>query len=379
MIFDVPCLKSQLAKTVTPIAIVLLLGYCDFAVGWALGHQEIWRYHSHGVAITLWVLVGFCQVMVFIYWALIFIIGPGKHPILPLFDLFDTGDPQLCPLPDMFNCDASGYPFYESLINSLVVPRSFFSKNVHYQVLKYDHYCVWIGMVIGELNYMFFLKFMQWFLTNFVIILVMTIRYTPANARHGFNWNLLIIYIGLAFWIIMLVAMFGVHLRYVSLELTTLDELTVKQMHRWAKHRRGREELGIRYVNVAHGNDRRVVQFTAADRIYTKGFKQNWINMVFNGNRNHGYTKPYSTARLLLAWVITFLPLVDIPVVFLSRRRRLDPEATDKLAYYHQYSPEYSEEFRAYCRRQIDQGIAYRPTYMKIESHSSQESLPSQN
>lgn len=375
MIFDVPCLRGELAKIATPIAIVLLLGYCDFAVGWALGHQEIWRYHSHGVAITLWVLVGFCQVMVFMYWALIYIVGPGKHPILPLFDLFNTGDPALCPLPTIFNCDAHGYPYYESLINSLVVPRSFHSKNTGYQVLKYDHFCIWIGMVIGELNYLFFLKFMQWFLTNFVIILIVTIRYTPANVKHGFNWNFLVIYVGLAFWVIILVAMLAVHLGYVSRELTTLDELTVKQMQRWAKHRRGREEYGIRYVNVAHGTGRMVVQYSAADRIYSKGFKQNWINMVFNGNRNHGYAKSYSIPRLIMAWVVTFIPIVDIPVVLTSRRRRLDQEATDKLAFYQQYSPEYSDEFQAYCQSQISQGLAHAPTYMKMESMSSQESM----
>lgn len=140
---------------IIPLGIVLGLGYLNFALNYSLGYQEIYIHHSHGVAITLWCLSGLCQAILFIYWGLILYVGPGKSPKFPLFDIYQEGNKDILPLPDLFFCDKYGFPFYDSHTQSLRIERSFYSKYVGYNVLKFDHFCLWIGSSIGLTNYLF--------------------------------------------------------------------------------------------------------------------------------------------------------------------------------------------------------------------------------
>ncbi|CAN3361522.1 hypothetical protein DICA1_D04258 [Diutina catenulata] len=362
MLFDVRCLHSRWATALTPVAVLLGMGYANFAVGWALGHQEIWQWHSHGVAISLWVLFGVCQALLYFYWVLIFYIGPGKQPHMALLDIHHSGSPDVCSVPPLFVCDENGYPYYESSAETITVARSFYCKRLSHQVLKYDHYCVWIGSVIGESNYLFFLKFMQWYLWVFVLVLIFTARYSSSSASHGYNWNFVVMLVMSFFWIVMIAAMLGTHIWYVSYDLTTLDEITHKQHNRWTKLGRGRKELGRRFVNVDAGEGRRaVVEYSIRDRVFDQGFRRNWINLVFNGNVNHGREPGYYTnLRLAGAFAVFLIPLVDIPIQFVSaRRRRHQPSPTDpesRLAYYLTYSPHFSPAFVAECHDKIRNG-----------------------
>jgi len=429
MIFDVPFLRRGWVRKVVPTVIVLLMGYGSFLCYYSIGYSEIWRFHSHGVAIEFWCLIAICQCCIAWYWVFMFVIGPGRAPKFNLFDLYQTnidrsnrqkiinriqnhtnesrsgeltnsdqldfttgGDletvssnsSRLITVPDIFVCDQYGFPYYDSHTQSMTLSRSFYLKQLGYLVLKYDHYCVWVGTVIGQSNYLFFLKFMIWFWFFFVVAFVHLIRYTPSNVRRGeINHNFILGYILCVFWLLMLSGLLFVHLRYVVKNMTTLDEMTENQAKRYAKwmkkknkdeNRSPRKENGIRFVNVAHDNIRLVVPYDIKQGVFNMGFKKNWINLIFNGNRNHGYRGGYGSGQLVLAFLVFLCPFIDTYFAFKYNQVHLDDaeSAPDlHLAKYMAYSSQFNEKFMDYVKTQIENKQCHLPLYIKIETEKA--------
>ncbi|KAK6205438.1 DHHC palmitoyltransferase-domain-containing protein [Scheffersomyces amazonensis] len=384
MIFEIPGANNKLVQLIVPILVILGLGYYDFVSCYSLGYQQIYKYHSHGVAISLWVLVGFIEVTLFLYWILIFIIGPGKAPKLAPFDIYNEHSQDLTTLPDIFLCDKFGYPYYNSHTDSLTIPRSFYSKHTEYMVLKYDHYCLWIGSVIGENNYLFFMKFMIWFFLLFFVPLIYLIRYVPSQiSREGeINHNFIPMFIFCGFWLIMIGALFGVHFKYVCINMTTFDEITMTQKkiyRRWKynsesykkSHRKPRKENGKRFVNIKKDNLRLVVQFDIEDHPYNMGFKKNWINLVFNGNRNHGLDSEFYTGnKLAYTFLILLIPFVDIPIAFKNRTTIASIEQVDPESRYSEYkrnSSTINPDFLQSLYRKIEYKDCYLAQYLSPE------------
>ncbi|KAK6462996.1 Palmitoyltransferase PFA5 [Scheffersomyces coipomensis] len=400
MIFDIPFANNRILQLIVPVLVVIGLGYYDFVMGFCLGHQVIYKYHSHGVAISLWILLAFLQLSVFIYWILIFIIGPGKAPKFPPFNLRGDDTDELTQVPNAFECDRFGYPFYSSHTDSLVLPRGFYSKHTGYNVLKYDHYCLWIGTVLGECNYLFFMKFMTFFLLHFIIPIIYLMRYTRSQvSREGeINHNFIPAYVLSGFWIIIIGALFAVHLKYVCVNMTTLDEITMKQKQvyqRWELsnekekktfRRKPRKEDGKRYINIKKDNLRVVVQYDVMDEVYNMGFKKNWINLIFNGNRNHG--KPsefYTTKRLITSFVIFLVPFIDIPYGFKYRSHPMEREGSDPeslLIEFEKNSSAMNPEFVQSLYQKIENKECYLASYLPrsvIDEHTYQDQEQNHN
>ncbi|KAK6458828.1 uncharacterized protein RJT20DRAFT_123923 [Scheffersomyces xylosifermentans] len=387
MIFDfVPLSRSRGVKLLTPIAVIFIIAALDYGTFWSLGHQEIYKRHSKGVAIALWVLVAFTQFNALLYWSLIFIMGPGKSPQFQPLDIYESGDPELTPCPDMFFCDQYGFPTFNSHAQSIMVNRAFFSKDLGYNVLKYDHYCLWIGTVIGEPNYIFFMKYCQWFLSFFLIMMVFLIRYTPSNVASGeINHMFIPMYIlgGLATLIIG--ALYAVHNRYVAINMTTLDEVTGNQRRAYAKYKQQtnprrpppRKEEGIRYVNVKKDDLRLVVSYDVKQQLFNMGYKRNWINLVYNGNRNHGLPDDfYTTSRFISSLVIYILPYIDIYYAFkYAHRPELDCEGGSELERkrlkFESYGSQVNEEFRSYIYGKAERKECYIASYVSPQVQKS--------
>lgn len=388
---------SQIRLSVIPIGIVIGLGYLNFALNYSLGYQEIYVHHSHGVAITLWCLSGLCQVVLFVYWVLILYIGPGKSPQLPLFDIYQEGNKDLLPLPDLFFCDEFGFPYYDSKSQSLRIERSFYSKYVGYNVLKFDHFCLWIGSSIGLTNYLFFLKSCIAFLSFFAIMLVYVSRYTRLSINRGeINHNFILLYIMSGFWILCIGALFTSHVLYVFRDMTTLDDITIKQKvryQRWKSRQRNddgktggalnclapkspRKENGKRYVNVKKDDLRLVVEYDVTECPFNMGWKSNWINLVLNGNMARERSEQYyTTARFIKAIIVLVIPFAESPFELRRRKGYLDLENSltgieRKIAEFNFYSNDISPAFRKMIDEKIARKECYIPSYFVANTES---------
>ena len=70
----------------------------------------------------------------------------------PTFNIYnEENNENLISLPDLFFCDKQGFPYYCSNSNSIKLERSFYSKDIGYNVLKFDHYCIWIGHQLDKI------------------------------------------------------------------------------------------------------------------------------------------------------------------------------------------------------------------------------------
>ncbi|EGW32018.1 uncharacterized protein SPAPADRAFT_61120 [Spathaspora passalidarum NRRL Y-27907] len=398
--------QTHIAKTAVPIAIILGFGYMNYACGYRLGYKEIYIHHSHAVAIVFWIIFGVLQLTVFLYWGLVVFIGPGKSPRFPPLDILGTGkyedDDVLTPVPDLFFCDESGYPYYDAPTHSIKIDRTFYSKDVGYNVLKFDHYCLWIGTSLGQTNYEFFIKYMIWFMVLFFYDIIFTACYTRTSIARGLDHNFIAIFVLCAFWIIMIGALFIAHVRYINCDITTLDDITKQQRERylrWAAHNTSEQEKpnkqqskfvawclqsktaprfesGRRFVNAKSGDRRYVVEYSIYQHPFDLGVKKNWINLMFNGNRNHGLPESYYTnLRLFLSFYALAVPYLDIPLYFIARRKLIEgiggepDEEQGKREYltrlYHMYSNYVSDDFRKFIDDKIAKGECSIPSYLK--------------
>lgn len=331
MILDVSVFRKSWAKRIIPFLVVLVLGYLDYATFYALGYKEIYRYHSRGAAISLWVILGFTEFMIFVYWVLIILIGPGKCEQVKPYTLVKSDGTNSQDAPPYFFCDENGFPFFSLESHSMVLPRSHWLRDVGYMVKKFDHYCVWIASVIGKNNCMQFIKFTVYFLAFFILILVYLSIYVRSNYKRGrIDHNFIVLFILCGFWIPMLSALLFQHLLYISTNRTTFEDLAwtnkIKYdmfLKRKANGRyRGREprvELGKRYINIRdEDSSRYVVTFSVSEMPFNMGWRQNWINFAFNGNKNHGYDVNHNNPlRLICIPFILLIPFLDL--MFMNR------------------------------------------------------------
>lgn len=189
----------------------------------------------------------------------------------------------------------------------------------------------------------------------------------------------------------MIGGLLGVHLRYICLNLTTLDDITRnqrKRYSRWLESQQNpkkssmlndkvepRRELGIRYVNIKHENNSRVVITYYIDNInpFNMGIRNNWINLVFNGNRNHGLDNLYYTnIRFIYSILYLLIPFIDIPICFKNRYPfKKDIELGDivdsnkLLEIYNTYSSKVNDEFYEMIKLKISNGDFTTPVYLQ--------------
>jgi palmitoyltransferase len=165
--------------------------------------------------------------------------------------------------------------------------------------------------------------------------------------------------------------------------MTTLDEITenqAKKYTRWMKkknkdeNRSPRKENGIRFVNVAHDNIRLVVPYDIRQGVFNTGFKKNCINLIFNGNRNHGYRGSYGYGQLVLAFLIFLCPFIDTYFAFKYSQVHIDDSesaADHELAKYMAYSSQFNDEFMEYIKTQILNKQCHLPLYVKNETEKT--------
>jgi palmitoyltransferase len=365
---SLPAPLQVLVQSVVPFLVLLVFGYSDYAIGYRLGYKEIFQHHTHGAAITLWVLLGFSQTITFYYWLQVYIKGPGKSPVFPAFDLYANIES----LPEYFMCDENGYPYWCTTCQSLKVPRSFHSRRTGYCILKFDHYCIWLGSLLGVSNYIFFFKLAVWFVVMIIIALVFLIVYTKPNrdrGSHSIDGNFIAMYVVGGFWFIMAGGLVVSHIWYVLRGTTTMDDLSVKQQKRYLRWQQAkqagkagnraspRQENGKRYINLRHQDGSRiVVQYSLKDRPYSFSPGRSWIHTFLNGNSYvYNDTLPetnYSVLRLITAIAVSFVPFAELG--FKPKTKPLD--RTSAAEHYNDYNEAISPSFRKLIESKISAG-----------------------
>lgn len=384
---------TQIFKRIVPPAVIALLGYCVYATMYVICYQEIYQHHSKAVAIVCWILIGLFDVSALIYWVLIFVRGPGRAPKIPMFPDLVNGE-----LPQQFICDIYGFPLYCSNCKSIKTPRAAHLSDMKYCVLKFDHFCIWIGTVIGERNYLCFVKFLENVLYLCTTSLIVAARYLKFNH----NGNIIAVVPVSLLWVWFAGALFAQHTTYVKRNLTTIEDLVKGRFKRfkaiealekgenhlnpvmeWFLRRQKRPSnptLGQRFVSVAHENFRLVVEFTVFDNAYSYGWKKNLINLIFNENSHHlGDNNPqfYTSWRYVLALFMYLVPLVDLPLLLSWRlhHKFVQKEGESDAQFYDRVRPKFNASFNKYLNGRVERKECYIPLYFGINFGVKPESL----
>lgn len=354
--------KRRLRRAIVPLLVPLTLCYLDYAACYAVGYKVVFLRRLHAAAIAFWVLVGLTQASMFLYWALLLWRGPGDTPQLLPLDILGQGGADCLPLPDVFICDEQGYPYWCTKCQIIKPKRAFHSSDLQRCVPKFDHYCLWIGTAVGRDNFVPFMKFLECFGAYFLVILV-TVAATTRHAisRNSLTPHYIVLYVFCVFWLTMILALFVEQCVFMLANITTVDDLTVKQARtysRWLDRKQKaqsrvaaffvgkvpRVEPGTRYLNIKHNGARVVVQYHVRDHPYSLGFRRNVINVALNGNRSSNID---SASRFLSALAVLFVPYVDLFVPSPTRETDLT---------YDNCSDEFSPSFMRFMIKKIEAG-----------------------
>ncbi|CAH2354129.1 palmitoyltransferase Pfa5p [[Candida] railenensis] len=388
-------LKNGIPKIIVPFVTLLILVYLNFACFYSLAYQEIYIQHqAHGVAISLWTLGCIFDILIVTYWILLYVKGPGRAPVIKGFNLYDQEGTEYSQLPKYFLGDENGYPYWCSNCQSIKLPRSFHSKDSGYCVMKFDHYCLWVGSSIGQDNYGYFLKFALYCLSNFLISLIYLAVYTRSALVEttSINTNYIFIYILSGFFSIFLIALLGSNVWYIMNNMTTLDDLSRKQSVRYARWKdskrrnpksKPRVEDGKRYVNInsdlqvdgvtqVENTSRLVIKYSVRETPFSFGFRNNWINIWLYGNSPK--VKEYKRELFSFSLLVFFVPLLDVWINHRRARNGLgeltrkidDPETPLNNHLYELYCDNFNEEFIEMMNGQKNNKKAQKPNYLNI-------------
>jgi len=294
-------ITPRVAKKGVCALVILGLAYIDYSTCYVVGYKEIYLYRLKPAAIVLWVLFGLLESSMFLYWILLFVKGPGRCVKTGPIDIYGA-DSSLLPVPDAFLCDEQGFPFWCPKCNSLKQQRLFHLGDLDYCVPKFDHFCMWVGTVIGRDNLVFFFRFLQFFDALFVLILcfvAVSTRLAWSRSSES-RPHYVILYVLCWIWIMPILALYFVLIYFLSKNWTSLDAITTRQTRAYERYEKmlakgedhikrrriPRKELGVRYINVAHSETRKVVAFSVNDSPYNLGFKANVVSLMFAGNRS---------------------------------------------------------------------------------------------
>lgn len=333
-------------------------------------------------AYVLWVLMTITVPSVYLYWAVLLIKGPGFLPLpinLPVASPLDVLDPLgRSPLsvvaPLAFLCDALGFPIYCSHCQQLKPERAFHLSQTNRCVPRFDHYCLWIGSVVGRDNLVPFYKFLQFsalYSAICIVYVAITIRHAQGNGK--LLPHILVALVFNVFFAMFLFGMLITTLNQICHGATTLDMYTMKDARiqkRWDNRNLSanpkfftlmlppprRFESGIRYVNIQHENTRLVVSYDVSQYPYSLGARQNLIDAFVYRNR---VREGFPRGSLLDALVIIIFPYFDLFV-------GPSPDPADQNRY-ESWSDEFGTLFLALIREKISLGQYLKPSFANVQ------------
>ena len=155
---------------VVPIFLVLITAYVSYAITGPLAVEFLLN-PPHGVAkritigLTLPIIYYLLLIPVAATWLRLLLVvwrEPGYVPLgLPRQESDTAPAPGLEGFygRDVFVCDYRGLPIWCSTCNNWKPDRAHHNQDVGRCTLKMDHFCPWVGGVVGEQSYKFFVQF----------------------------------------------------------------------------------------------------------------------------------------------------------------------------------------------------------------------------
>ncbi|PYI02406.1 palmitoyltransferase pfa5 [Aspergillus sclerotiicarbonarius CBS 121057] len=130
---------------------------------------------------------------------------------------------------DVFVCQEDGRPLYCSTCCHYKPDRAHHCREVDQCVLKMDHFCPWVGGVVSETSFKFFIQFVFYTMLFCVFSLIVCATFTAEIRRETGGANVhLAIGIGLS----SLFGLFTFGMTLSSLQLTMLNMSTIENLNR---------------------------------------------------------------------------------------------------------------------------------------------------
>ncbi|KAK3676979.1 Palmitoyltransferase pfa5 [Recurvomyces mirabilis] len=188
--------KVSLATAkVVPVILVLIVAYCSYVVVGPLSinylinaPDDLKPRVAAGIAIPIvWFALLIPVAATYLRLLLVVFLAPGYTDI-GNEKLRDDPSPEFW-MRDVFVCDANGRPIWCSFCESWKPDRAHHNQDVGRCTLKMDHFCPWVGGVVGERSIKFFLQFL---LYAMVLCLYLTIvmAYFVHERRSNVQWDL---------------------------------------------------------------------------------------------------------------------------------------------------------------------------------------------
>ncbi|KAK5109893.1 hypothetical protein LTR62_006500 [Meristemomyces frigidus] len=211
---------------VVPVVLVLIVAYASYVVVGPLSINYLFNPPENvrpriaaGIAIPiLWFALLLPVAVTYLRLLLIVTRDPGYVPL---------GSEQLRRAPpsefwmrDVFVCDPTGKPIWCSHCENWKPDRTHHNQDVGRCTLKMDHFCPWVGGVVGERSVKFFLQFL---VQAMILCLYLTIvmAYFVHEHRSNLQWD---IALGLAaFFLFFTLGMVANSLHLAFLGMTTIE------------------------------------------------------------------------------------------------------------------------------------------------------------
>lgn len=266
------------ADVLTPLVITLLLIYGS----WVYSYYICWKQvHPHSPSKGIGLIVGnvLFVVLIYVLWVQMLVIGPGKQPALPRYRIIEGDDDCIEP-PRVFSCDERGFPIWCSQCQSIKAERSHHSTRLNICIPRFDHYCSFLGVLIGKRNNKLFIQFCVVFWCYFIYVGVSMAVFTPAmkSDTGRVQPNVIVCFILIAMWLCILTALTAEHLVYLFTNGCTIDALEQRRIRR-----EGAES--DKFYSIAYKEGRRIVRVSKTDRkVWDQGLFKN-VESVMGPNR----------------------------------------------------------------------------------------------
>lgn len=141
--------------------------------------------------------------------------------------------------PEIFFCDSEGLPFWCSTCKSIKSLRSHHSSWYNTCVPKFDHFCVWIGDLIGYRNNQYYIIFVFSFWLLFLFDVISMICFSSKlhnfGKTHTLHPVLIIMYIVDCFWFTMITSLVYTTVKHLINNETTMDMLQINKRRKYLR------------------------------------------------------------------------------------------------------------------------------------------------
>ncbi|KAK9245340.1 DHHC palmitoyltransferase-domain-containing protein [Lipomyces tetrasporus] len=190
-------------------------------------------------------------------------------------------------VPEAFTCESDGYPLWCSRCQSMKPDRSHHSSELDRCVVKMDHYCPWVGTIIGFKNYKLFYLFVltcfSFTIFVFVTLTVYTVKY--AHERGEVIVQFVVVDALSGIFTALLVPFVSMHTYYILQNITTIEYLS----------RHYRLQLVSIAVDEKRPELRGITETELGMRLWDRGPWQNWKSVM--GNYVWEWVLPWNTTN----------------------------------------------------------------------------------